>query len=164
MKMTTEEVIRICKERNELDFLFAITKQIAESDSIGEGHGYCVDYTAELFNNAEKHTVPLSYKYKNEALGVEFGDEYCQWLELGGVPVYELYLNQVNEIEKKNKESQSSLNNISNRFKSDAFIDNVCLSYRHDFGFLAEQDKQRIRHDCKEWMRAIQNNWSYFKH
>ena len=46
---------------------------------------------------------------------------------------------------------------------SDTFIDNVCLSYRHDFGLMAEQDRQRLRFECKEWMRAISNNWEYFK-
>ena len=49
------------------------------------------------------------------------------------------------------------------RFNSDTFIENVCLSFRHDYGLMAEQDRQRLRFDCKEWMRAITNNWEYFK-
>jgi len=49
------------------------------------------------------------------------------------------------------------------RFNSDKFIENVCLSFRHDYGLMAEQDRQRLRFDCKEWMRAITNNWEYFK-
>ena len=52
---------------------------------------------------------------------------------------------------------------VISRFNSDTFIDNVCLSYRHDFGLMAEQDKQILRFECKEWMRAISNNWEYFK-
>jgi hypothetical protein len=28
---------------------------------------------------------------------------------------------------------------------------------------MAEQDRQRLRFECKEWMRAISNNWEYFK-
>ena len=52
---------------------------------------------------------------------------------------------------------------VISRFNSDTFIDNVCLSYRHDFGLMAEQDRQRLRFECKEWMRAISNNWEYFK-
>lgn len=48
-------------------------------------------------------------------------------------------------------------------FASDKFIDNVCLSYRHDFGLMTEQDRQKLRFECKEWMRAIQNNWKYHK-
>jgi len=57
----------------------------------------------------------------------------------------------------------SCLGAVMNRFNSELFIDNVCLSYRHDFGLLAEQDKQRIRFECREWMRGISNNWDLFK-
>jgi len=67
--------------------------------------------------------------------------------------------------EKPSNEEQSQpscLGDIS-RFNSDTFIDNVCLSFRHDYGLMAEQDKQRLRFECKEWMRAISNNWVYFK-
>ena len=52
---------------------------------------------------------------------------------------------------------------VSERFNSDIFIENVCLSFRHDFGLMAEQDKQRLRFECSEWMRAISNNWNHFK-
>jgi len=37
-------------------------------------------------------------------------------------------------------------------------VDNMCLSYRHDFGLMAEQDKQALRFECKEWLRAYENN------
>lgn len=57
---------------------------------------------------------------------------------------------------------QSCLDDVKNRFNSDTFIDNVCLSYRHDFGLMTEKDKQILRFECKEWMRAIVNNWDYF--
>lgn len=87
--MEIEEVIKICKERNELDFLFLITKKIAESDSIGEEYSYCSEYKAEQFNNAEKHIQSEEYKLRG------FKDEYCQWLEYGGIPIYELYLYQI---------------------------------------------------------------------
>jgi hypothetical protein len=69
-----------------------------------------------------------------------------------------------NKIMNTEKESEPScLGAVISRFNSDIFIDNVCLSYRHDFGLMAEQDKQRLRFECKEWMRAISNNWEYFK-
>ena len=54
------------------------------------------------------------------------------------------------------------MSDVISRFASDNFIDNVCLSYRHDFGLMVEQDKQRMRLECKEWMRSIENNWKYF--
>jgi hypothetical protein len=94
--MEIEEVIKICKDRNEIDFLFAITKQIAESDSIGEGHGYCNEYKKEQFNNAEKHIQSEEYKLRG------FKDEYCQWLEYGGIPIYKLYLYQTGAVVKQN--------------------------------------------------------------
>lgn len=63
----------------------------------------------------------------------------------------------------ENERQPSCLGDVISRFNSDTFIDNVCLSYRHDFGLIAEQDRQRLRFECKEWMRAISNNWEYFK-
>lgn len=50
-----ENLVNIAKERNELDFLFKICKIVGESDSIGEGYGYCNEYTHQMFNNAEKY-------------------------------------------------------------------------------------------------------------
>jgi hypothetical protein len=47
---------------------------------------------------------------------------------------------------------------VEKLFSDDKFIANVCCSFRHDFGMMAEQDKQRLIFDCKEWMRAITNN------
>lgn len=63
----------------------------------------------------------------------------------------------------ENERQPSCLGDVISSFNSDTFIDNVCLSYRHDFGLIAEQDRQRLRFECKEWMRAISNNWEYFK-
>jgi len=94
--MKIEELIKICKERNELEFSLLITKQIAESDSIGEGYGYCNEYKREQFNNAEKHIQPEEYELH------VFKDEYCQWLEYGGIPIYELYLYQIGALVKQN--------------------------------------------------------------
>lgn len=37
-------------------------------------------------------------------------------------------------------------------------VDNMCMSYRYDFGLMAEQDKQALRFECKEWLRAYENN------
>ena len=51
--------------------------------------------------------------------------------------------------------------NVSKRFSDPKFIDNVCISYRHDFGLLSEQEKDKVRFECKEWLRAIKNNEPY---
>ena len=53
------------------------------------------------------------------------------------------------------------LHSVSNRFSDPKFIDNVCISYRHDFGLLSEDEQNKVRFECKEWMRAIKNNEPY---
>lgn len=41
---------------------------------------------------------------------------------------------------------------------TEKFIDQVCLSYRHDFGFMDKTQQNRLRFECKEWIRAINSN------
>lgn len=74
-------VVEICNERNELNFLFDLTKIVAESDSIGEGWGYCKDYSAEKFKNELDH------------MGTE--SSYDSYLEQAGLDLYERYLEQI---------------------------------------------------------------------
>jgi hypothetical protein len=38
------------------------------------------------------------------------------------------------------------------------FIDNLCLSFRHDFGLLNDEEQQKVRFECKEWLRSLYNN------
>ncbi len=87
--MEIKDLIKICKERNEMDFLFNITKHIAESDSIGEEYGYCNKYTQEMFNNGEKHIQLEEYKLRGSK------DWYCSYLECCSSKIYELYLKQI---------------------------------------------------------------------
>lgn len=75
--MTNEELIQLAIERNEIDFLFKITKIIAESDSIGEGYTYCKEYTIEYFDEAIKHKDRWGYLF------------------IAGLPIYEEYIKQV---------------------------------------------------------------------
>lgn len=49
---------------------------------------------------------------------------------------------------------------LSTRFSDPQFIENVCLSYRHDFFLLSKEQQERIIFECKNWMRAIKNNES----
>ena len=58
---------------------------------------------------------------------------------------------------------QVNFEELNKRFESDVFIKNVCSSYRHDFGFLSEEEQKTIIFKCKEWMRAIKNNFKYYK-
>lgn len=80
-----ENLVNIYKERNELDFLFNICKIVALSDSIGDGYGYCYEYTHEMFNNAEKYS-----QYG--------GVRYDQYLYYCGIKIYEEYLKQIKAI------------------------------------------------------------------
>ena len=50
--------------------------------------------------------------------------------------------------------------NLEKLFSDESFIGNVCLSYRHDFGLLNEEDKEKLKFQCKEWMRSIINNFN----
>ena len=78
--METEKLIQICKDRNELDFLYEITKRVAETDSIGEGYDYCDEYTRGQFERELKNTENRDYDcYAKDA----------------GIPIYELYLKQI---------------------------------------------------------------------
>lgn len=74
---------KICKERNEADFLFTLTKIVAESDSIGEGYGYCGEYNMKDYYN----------NYGEEITCNGYLDDY---LINAGFPLYEQYLKQLN--------------------------------------------------------------------
>jgi hypothetical protein len=54
-----------------------------------------------------------------------------------------------------------SLLDIEKRKGDIAFMGNVCLSYRHDFGLLSFEEKTTIMLEYSEWMRAIINNLPY---
>lgn len=45
-------------------------------------------------------------------------------------------------------------------FGDSRFIENICLSYRHDYGLLSVTERQRVRFEALEWCRAILNNLS----
>lgn len=58
------------------------------------------------------------------------------------------------------KESDS-LPCVSDRFDDPKFIQNCCISYRHDYGLLNEGTRGLIEAEVKEVMRAIKNNAPY---
>lgn len=82
--MTPEElrILQICKDRNELDFLYNITKIIAETDSISEGWGYCNNYDKNSF---DAEILDL----KGDLITT---DDYLLY---AGLPIYILYLKQI---------------------------------------------------------------------
>ena len=52
---------------------------------------------------------------------------------------------------------------LKDLFTDENFIENVCLSYRHDFGLMTDLQREQLIFECKEWMRAIENNYQYAK-
>jgi len=42
---------------------------------------------------------------------------------------------------------------------TEAQIESACLSYRHDFGLLPEEEKDLIRCQCKWWFIAIRKEF-----
>lgn len=84
--MNSIELFHLCVQRQELDFLFNITKAIAESDSIGESHGYCSNYTRESFN--EEINGLLQDGDKSYTL---------MYVYHGALPVYHHYINHVSK-------------------------------------------------------------------
>lgn len=39
---------------------------------------------------------------------------------------------------------------IKEKDKTELFVTNVCLSYRHDFGLLDKEEQEKIMFECKE--------------
>lgn len=37
-------------------------------------------------------------------------------------------------------------------------IDNMCISHRHDFELMDKEQQDKLRFECKEWLRAYENN------
>ena len=40
-------------------------------------------------------------------------------------------------------------------------INNMCLSYNHSFGLMDKEDQELLRFQCREWLRAFENNKDY---
>lgn len=41
------------------------------------------------------------------------------------------------------------------------FINEVCMSYRHDFGLLSEKEKELVRFECLRWIQLINSELKY---
>jgi hypothetical protein len=64
-----------------------------------------------------------------------------------------------NELKNTEKEEEKKFQEkLEKLFNSEKFIGNVCLSYDHSFGIMEETKKRYLIFQCKEWMRAINNN------
>jgi hypothetical protein len=43
-------------------------------------------------------------------------------------------------------------------YKDEKLIENMCISFRHDYGLLDSQAQELLRFECKEWLIAYENN------
>ncbi|MDO6737101.1 hypothetical protein [Wenyingzhuangia sp. 2_MG-2023] len=43
-------------------------------------------------------------------------------------------------------------------YQNEKLINNMCLSYRHDFGLLPKLIQQDLVKECKEWLMAYEKN------
>ena len=43
-------------------------------------------------------------------------------------------------------------------FENEKLVSNMCISFRHDFGLLPKLIQEDLKRDCKEWLRAYENN------
>ena len=66
----------------------------------------------------------------------------------------------IDRIKEENRQLIIMRNSLAKAFSdpSKEFLDNVCMSYRHDFGLMSEERKQDLRNRCKWWLIAMGNN------
>ncbi|MBK7362859.1 MAG: hypothetical protein IPJ01_11225 [Micavibrio sp.] len=63
-------------------------------------------------------------------------------------------------------QSQQDNTNDKYTFKEltdEILVENVCLSFRHDFGLMNNEEREKLRFECKEWLRALFNNQHLLK-
>ena len=46
-------------------------------------------------------------------------------------------------------------------YENENLIENMCLSFRHDFGLLPKLIQEDLKRDCKNWLIAYENNKKY---
>jgi hypothetical protein len=74
---------------------------------------------------------------------------------------------KVKEIEETLELAESALNLVPSVMScgsvqnNDKLVVNMCKSYRHDFGLMSEKQQDHLKFQCKEWLRAFENNVSH---
>ena len=57
------------------------------------------------------------------------------------------------------KQVEFFVNTIDKIRDNQNFIQNMCISYRHDYGLLSDSDRRLVELQCKEWLRSLSNNF-----
>ena len=60
----------------------------------------------------------------------------------------------------KQETKQCTITDVGNcaLFENEKLVLNMCISFRHDFGLLPKLIQEDLIRDCKEWLRAYENN------
>lgn len=83
--MENKELVKLMIDRKEEDFVYQLTKIVAESDSIGEGYGYCDNYDRNKFNIELNHILcEEKYEYIHSL-----------YLYMAGLPLYGVHLKHI---------------------------------------------------------------------
>jgi hypothetical protein len=61
----------------------------------------------------------------------------------------------------KQKNLSELIDLLNDLYKDEDFKENICMSYRHDFGLMTKEDQELLMFEAKEWIRAIINNLPY---
>ena len=82
--MADKEIIEIAEQRGDMELLFDFTRIVAHSDSIGEGHRYCAEYTKKAFNEEIK-----------DIKGEKSDCQFEGYLEYAGLEIYTTHLKHI---------------------------------------------------------------------
>lgn len=92
-------------------------------------------------------------------LGQSINHEYAMNLTEPIVAELVYLLDPENEIFKNEAYSNHvKKSNIQPLHLNEKLVLNMCASFRHDFGLLPKLIKDDLIRDCKEWLRAYENN------
>lgn len=71
--MNSADILTLCEKHNSIELLYKIAREIAESDSIGEGYSYCHEYSRRYFGEeliAIRNSKETVWNYTGVALEI----------------------------------------------------------------------------------------------
>ena len=98
-------------------------------------------------------------KYTGQLVTGDFEDNTMTF-EIEGEMILQAGKYEISQIEVENQVKKLGIANVSNcaLFENEKLVSNMCISFRHDFGLLPKLIQEDLKRDCKEWLRAYENN------
>ena len=98
-------------------------------------------------------------KYTGQLVTGDFEDNTMTF-EIEGEMILQAGKYRIEQIQIGNQVKNLGIANVSNcaLFEKEKLISNMCGSFRHDFGLLPKLIQEDLKRDCKEWLRAYENN------